>query len=169
MPQKKLLMLCVAGAVIVLSGWKGSTNVKNNNISTETQMNTMSEVIRNNQQSGDENYTGVYYKNGDSQESIETKGGSTIEIQSVSGSNIRFTITCVSSAPSNRIASVIVDGVIGDDNIGEFSYNDDGWGNTGKGALVLKEGQLSLTTHRVAEDKTAMWLLPEYNNEVFSK
>ena len=36
-------------------------------------------------------------------------------------------------------------------------------------ALVLKDGQLSLTTHRVAEDKTAMWLLPEYNNEVFSK
>ena len=51
MRQKKLLMLCVAGAVIVLSGCKGSTNVKNNNISTETQMNTMSEVIRNNQQS----------------------------------------------------------------------------------------------------------------------
>ena len=57
MRQKKLLMLCVAGAVIVLSGCKGSTNVKNNNVSTETQMNTMSEVIRNNQQSGDENYT----------------------------------------------------------------------------------------------------------------
>ena len=32
MRQKKLLMLCVAGAVIVLSGCKGSTNVKNNNI-----------------------------------------------------------------------------------------------------------------------------------------
>ena len=73
MRQKKLLMLCVAGAVIVLSGCKGSTNVKNNNVSTETQMNTMSEIIRNNQQSGDENYTGVYYKNGDSQESIEQK------------------------------------------------------------------------------------------------
>jgi hypothetical protein len=116
-----------------------------------------------------ESYIGTYYRDGESDSTIENNGGIYIEIESISGNNIKFTITSVSSAPSNRIAAVTADGVIGSNGIVDYIYTDDGWGNAGSGAIVLSDGKIFGTNNVKNRDSSAMWSLQDYNNEIFIK
>lgn len=82
---------------------------------------------------------------------------------------MKFTITAVSSAPSNRIASITAEEIIGENGIANFVYSDDGWGNAGSGAIVLMNDKVVVTSHMKIIDGQAMWKLPDYDNVSFVK
>lgn len=116
---------------------------------------------------GYESYVGTYYSENGMPETIYTKGGSCIEIQSVYGNNVKFTITAISSAPNNRIAIARAEGSVGENGIVNFTYSDDGWGNSGTGAIVLKNDKVVVTSSMKKADSSAMWKLPDYDNSLF--
>lgn len=129
--------------------------------------NEITGILEEKQTENYEEYVGTYYKEGDSASSMETNGGTSIEIQSVSGTNVKFTITSISSAPSNRIASVTGEGTISEDGTVDYTYNDDYWGNSGNGTLLLKDNRIILSNHITGIDSSAMWMIHEYDAEVF--
>ncbi len=116
---------------------------------------------------GYESYVGTYYSENGTPETIYTKGGSCIEIQSVYGNNVKFIITAISSAPNNRIAIARAEGSVGENGIVNFTYSDDGWGNSGTGAIVLKNDKVVVTSSMKKADSSAMWKLPDYDNSLF--
>ena len=85
------------------------------------------------------------------------KGGVILEIKSIKNNAVKFDLTSVSSAPYNRIAYIenvsaeIVGGVV------NFSFKDDGWGNSGSGMLVLRSGKVYVETSISKYDSNAMW------------
>ena len=102
-------------------------------------------------------YMGIWCDDGTNADSIALQGGRMVEIISVSDDLVRFTYTKISSAPHNRIAIIsnvntkIVDGV------GTFTFDDDGWGNSGTGKIKLLENEIYLETTITSKNESSMW------------
>ena len=162
MRKKVSLIICILCTFLLAGCGKQAAVEKTDGVNEN---NTFSENITQNSDSfGYESYVGTYYREGDSSSTIDSKGGSYIEIQSVSGNKVKFTITAVSSAPSNRIASITAEEIIGENGIANFVYSDDGWGNAGSGAIVLMNDKVVVTSHMKIIDGQAMWKRPDYDN-----
>lgn len=102
-------------------------------------------------------YMGIWCDDDTNADSIALEGGRMVEVVSVNDDLVRFTYTKISSAPHNRIAIIsnvntqIVDGV------GTFTFDDDGWGNSGKGKIKLLENEVYLETTITSKNESSMW------------
>lgn len=102
-------------------------------------------------------YMGVWCDEGTNADSIALQGGRMVEIISVDDDLVRFTYTKISSAPHNRIAIIsnvntkIIDGV------GTFTFDDDGWGNSGTGKIKFSENEIYLETTINNKSESSMW------------
>lgn len=88
-------------------------------------------------------YVGKWYDEPSINKSdIEIQGGNCLQIVSVSGNQMVFSLMSVTEPPGNRIAKIdnVAGQISGNDVF--FAFTDDGWGNAGKGALKLKNGEI---------------------------
>lgn len=157
--------------MLFLSGCGKSTDMQQGNaVNIQNIVNTEGKSTRAaDSAQGFESYVGKYYSEDCSADTIYTEGGSCIDIKSVSGNNVKFIITAIGSAPNNRIATVEAEGSVGENGIVNFSYSNDGWGNSGVGVIVLKDGKVVVTSHIEKADSRAMWNLPVYDNKILIK
>lgn len=102
-------------------------------------------------------YMGIWCDDGTNADSIALEGGRMVEVVSVNDDLVRFTYTKISSAPHNRIAIIsnvntkIVDGV------GTFTFDDDGWGNSGTGKIKLIKTEIYIETNITSKNESSMW------------
>lgn len=102
-------------------------------------------------------YMGIWCDEGTNADSIALDGGRMVEVVSVNDDLVRFTYTKISSTPHNRIAIIsnvntkIVDGV------GTFTFDDDGWENSGTGKIKLLENEIYLETTITSKNESSMW------------
>lgn len=102
-------------------------------------------------------YIGIWCDEGTNADSIALEGGRMVEIISVDDDFVRFTYTKISSAPGNRIAIIsnvntqIVDGV------GTFTFDNDGWNNSGTGKIKFLENEIYLETNITSKNESANW------------
>ncbi len=102
-------------------------------------------------------YMGIWCDEGTNADSIALQGGRMVEIISIDDDLVRFTYTKISSTPHNRIAIIsnvntkIVDGV------GTFTFDDDGWGNSGTGKIKFLENEIYLETTITSKNESSMW------------
>ena len=70
---------------------------------------------------------------------------------------MRFTFTKTSSAPQNRIARIsnVTTKVI--DGIGTFSFDDDGWQNSGTGKIKFSDGEIYIENTVTNQNSESMW------------
>lgn len=90
-----------------------------------------------------ENYSGKWYSEDYSRE-IDDEGNSvdygTQMILKMEEKQIE--ILCISKPPANRVAYINSWIVLEDDFKGTFTFNDDGWGNKGKGTILFKKNKI---------------------------
>ncbi len=102
-------------------------------------------------------YMGIWCDEGTNADSIALDGGRMVEIISVNDDLVRFTYTKISSAPSNRIAIIsnvntkIVDGV------GAFTFDNDGWNNSGTGKIKFLDNEIYIETNIKSKNESSMW------------
>lgn len=77
-------------------------------------------------------------------EGYEAPFGTELMITVLEGQTAEIRIYDISSPPANRIASVETTIEFNEEGEGIFSFDDDGWGNVGKGTIKLKDGQVSV-------------------------
>lgn len=130
----------------------------NNNSGEQVLGETVSESSTPSQSEIDySSYMGIWCDEGTNADSIALEGGRMVEVVSVNDDLVRFTYTKISSAPHNRIAIIsnvntqIVDGV------GTFTFDDDGWGNSGKGKIKLLDNEIYLETNITSKNESSMW------------
>ncbi len=149
-----LVVVCVIFALHWLSDNDNYDNKKQNKeteITAESTENLPDEVVDYS------SYMGIWCDEGTNADSIASDGGRMVEVVSVNDDLVRFTYTKISSAPHNRIAIIsnvntqIVDGV------GIFTFDDDGWGNSGTGKIKLLENEIYLETTITSKNESSMW------------
>lgn len=102
-------------------------------------------------------YIGLWCDKGSNINKIIENGGNLLEIISVNDNVIRFTFTKTSLAPHNRIARIsnvateIIDGV------GNFTFDNDSWLNSGIGKIKLLGDEIYLETTILNANEDAMW------------
>lgn len=92
-------------------------------------------------------------------EILLTDGGNYFELKSYKNHILEGHYFLVSSAPNNRIADVEISNCKITNGIGTFSYEDDGWGNSGQGVVELKVDNIVFTFKETKSDEFAMWNL----------
>lgn len=103
------------------------------------------------------NYIGLWSDKDNDIDNVTYNGGNLLEIISVKDDVVRFTFTKISSAPSNRIARIsnvtskIIDGT------GTFTFDDDGWENSGIGKIKFIDDEIYLETNITNRDEHSMW------------
>lgn len=101
---------------------------------------------------------GIYTENGQAEDSVWSDGGVQVEITDISKKNVSFTYAVISSPPANRIAEVEVANAKITNGKAQFTFDDDGWFNRGKGYIkFLENGQIEIKTEITRRDSMAMW------------
>ncbi|MGN0171989.1 MAG: hypothetical protein ACI39E_04305 [Acutalibacteraceae bacterium] len=93
-------------------------------------------------------------------ESANTESSSVrLEIITVKNNIMRFNLMLTSSAPYNRVARI--DNATGEleDGVVTFTFNEDGWGNSGTGKIKLSQDEIYLETTLTHQNPTANWSL----------
>ena len=104
-------------------------------------------------------YIGVWQSSDDIAANLEEQkeGFTSLEIITIKNGVIRFNLTKTSDAPQQRIAilSNITAEII--DNVVSFSFEDDGWGNSGTGKMTLSPEEIYVVTRLLESNPMAMW------------
>lgn len=90
------------------------------------------------------------------EDELFNNGGTGIIIESFDGVNLKGEIISISSPPANRIASVEFQGKVINNKM-EFKFDDDGWGNKGKGSIVLDSDKITADVQITESDDMARW------------
>ena len=102
-------------------------------------------------------YVGIWCDKDSDISTATQNGGNILEIISVKDDVVRFTFTKTSSAPQNRIARIsnVTTKVI--DGIGTFSFDDDGWQNSGTGKIKFSDGEIYIENTITNQNSGSMW------------
>lgn len=94
---------------------------------------------------------------------VDEDGGTMLELVKVDNGVVSFKLTTIQSAPSSRIASIEIEDLqLNEKGVGKFRFDDDGWGNRGKGTIAFKGNnkiKVSVEISKRASD--AMWNISE--------
>lgn len=149
-------IITVCAVVIFSFQGKLNNDKTNDNIITTTESTTVATtaIIDDTDYSS---YMGVWCDEGTNADSIALDGGSMLEIISVKEDLVRFTYTKISSPPYNRIAIIsnVATQVI--DGIGTFTFDNDGWGNSGTGKIKFLENEIFIETKFTNKNDSANW------------
>lgn len=105
---------------------------------------------------------GIYQEVGTENVDVEFEGGVQLEILSISKKQVSFRYTVISGPPSNRIAEIEIQNANIQDGKADFTFDDDGWGNRGKGYIqFMSEGKIKIKTDIARRDSEAMWDIGE--------
>ena len=107
-------------------------------------------------------YEGVWYDAAcmDASTIPEQNGGYELIIYSIEDEQILFSLWSYQASPASRIAQVeYIKADIEDDGVVEFQYEDDGWGNKGKGQIKLGFQEVEVSIQITSPDENAMWSL----------
>lgn len=98
---------------------------------------------------------------------IYTEGGVYLSISEVNDNRISFQYTVVQAPPSNRIAVIEVKELEIVNGKGEFTFDDDGWFNSGKGTIETTDGiNIKITTEVTKPSRDAMWSIGNATHEL---
>jgi len=105
---------------------------------------------------------------------IFEEGGIILQLKSMGDNKINFVLKSISAPPSNRVAEVETTATIykwkGDSFEASFSFDDDNWGNAGKGKIFYDGTKKSLVID-VKETKSnsdSMWLMGSFKERLYS-
>lgn len=119
---------------------------------TETKGNTELDLLM---------YMGNWYSldesTGKAAKDIYNDGGYTIEVLDIKENVILFNFISVSAPPSNKVAGIEGIEAIINGNSGDFTFNDDGWGNAGYGTITFEDESIVINTEINARDPLANW------------
>jgi hypothetical protein len=107
-------------------------------------------------------------------DAIYEEGGILLQLKSMGDNKIDFVLTTISAPPSNRVAEVESTAKIykwqGDSFEASFSYNDDNWGNAGKGKLLYdgKQKSLVLEVKETKSNSDSMWAIGTFKERLYS-
>lgn len=94
---------------------------------------------------------------------VKETGGNYLNIKKIGKNSVSFEVVTIQSAPSSRIASVIIDDLKLDGNgVAKFKFDDDGWGNRGTGTIAFKGNdkvKINIKITRMSQD--SMWNIGE--------
>ena len=111
------------------------------------------------------NSTTYLYDYTPSNKNYEKDGGHRLNIKVKDNNTIAFEYSVLQSAPANRIAVIELDNIKLDDNhSGSFEWEDDGFGNKGKGTIKLDSNKVIINITDVQLSESAMWGI--FNGEV---
>lgn len=86
-------------------------------------------------------------------------GGIIIEILKIDGKKVKGTYTAVQEPPANRVASVDFEGTVSD-NVLDYVFDDDGFGNKGTLRIVFGNDDIRATVKtEVSDENTSGWSL----------
>ena len=164
--KKKPIIIAVAAAVVLLVVIAviiilNSTifGGKSDNVTTHatTVPTTAVTTTAENKTSDYSKYVGIWCDKDSDISTATQNGGNILEIISVKDDVVRFTFTKTSSAPQNRIARIsnVTTKVI--DGIGTFSFDDDGWQNSGTGKIKFSDGEIYIENTVTNQNSESMW------------
>lgn len=140
-----------------------SGNMENNTVSNTIQTeNIESTTGATESESVTENvdytkYYGMWNDKSGNGVNVETDGGVELQIQVVAGNRITFELTTCQAPPANRVASIENVNSVIEDNKAEFTFSDDGWGNSGMGYLEFRENEIYVKCEITSYNADAMW------------
>lgn len=164
--KKKPIIIAVAAAIVLLVVIAviiilNSTifGGKSDNVTTHatTLPTTAVTTTAENKTSDYSKYVGIWCDKDSDISTATQNGGNILEIISVKDDVVRFTFTKTSSAPQNRIAKIsnVTTKVI--DGIGTFSFDDDGWQNSGTGKIKFSDGEIYIENTVTNQNSGSMW------------
>lgn len=87
-------------------------------------------------------------------------GGTFMAITKVDDYTLNMDYSTIQSAPANRIAQITEKISISENGTGVFSFDNDGWGNSGEGKIeLLANDQIKVTIQFNSKDEFANWSL----------
>lgn len=100
-------------------------------------------------------YIGLWSDKNNDIDNLTENGGNLLEIISVNDDVVRFTFTKTSAY--NRIARIsnVSSKII--DSTGTFTFDDDGWQNSGTGKIKFIDDEIYLETNITSRNDNAMW------------
>ena len=140
-----------------------SGNIENNIVSNTIQTeNVESTTGATESESVTENvdytkYYGMWNDKSGNGVDVEVDGGVELQIQVVAGNRITFELTTCQAPPINRVASIENVNSVIEDNKAEFTFSDDGWGNSGMGYLEFRENEIYVKCEITSYNADAMW------------
>lgn len=102
-------------------------------------------------------YVGIWCDKDSDISTAVRDGGNILEIISVKNDIVRFTFTKTSSAPYNRIARISNVTTKAIDGVGTFSFDDDGWQNSGSGKIKFSDGEIYIENTVTNQNSNSMW------------
>lgn len=160
--KKPIIIVTVSAAVliaviaVILLFANGAFNGKSENTSPSTPVVTSAETTKSSDYDYSK-YVGIWCDKDSDISTATQNGGNILEIISVKDDVVRFTFTKTSSAPQNRIARIsnVTTKVI--DGIGTFSFDDDGWQNSGTGKIKFSDGEIYIENTVTNQNSESMW------------
>lgn len=94
---------------------------------------------------------------------VDEDGGTMLELVKVDNGVVSFKLTTIQSAPSSRIASIEIEDLqLNEKGVGKFRFDDDGWGNRGKGTIAFKgNNKIKVSVEITKRASDAMWNISE--------
>ena len=94
---------------------------------------------------------------------VDEDGGTMLELVKVDNGVVSFKLTTIQSAPSSRIASIEIENLqLNEKGVGKFRFDDDGWGNRGKGTIAFKgNNKIKVSVEITKRASDAMWNISE--------
>ncbi|RGG84422.1 zinc ribbon domain-containing protein [Ruminococcus sp. AF17-11] len=151
-----VLIAVIAVILLFANGAFNGNNGKSENTSPSTPVVTSAETTKSSDYDYSK-YVGIWCDKDSDISTATQNGGNILEIISVKDDVVRFTFTKTSSAPQNRIARIsnVTTKVI--DGIGTFSFDDDGWQNSGTGKIKFSDGEIYIENTVTNQNSESMW------------
>lgn len=158
--QKKLIIILLIAVVAML--FVLLVAFYNYNKSSDLKKNVNSTKANKKNETATENvdytkYYGMWNDKSGNGVDVEVDGGVGLQIQVVAGNHITFELTTCQAPPINRVASIENVNSDIEDNKAEFTFSNDGWGNSGMGYLEFRENEIYVKCEITSYNADAMW------------
>ena len=136
-----------------------STVIETKNQETDMEETTLAPTTKEEEVDVSSIKVGKYTSDNQSEDSVYADGGDLLEITSIRGRTVAFKYTSISSAPSNRVASIKVSSATFDEKgRAKFKFDEDGWENRGTGMLYINSNKtIQMDISITGRNTEAMW------------
>ena len=136
-----------------------STVIETKNQETDMEETTLAQTTKEEEVDVSSIKVGKYTSDNQSEDSVYADGGDLLEITSIRGRTVAFKYTSISSAPSNRVASIKVSSATFDEKgRAKFKFDEDGWENRGTGMLYINSNKtIQMDISITGRNTEAMW------------